>query len=189
MVSILGSQSVLVVSQDDKARIPLNLATANKQVPILIRLEYRMELLDYDWVVAEKHKLIPSVYAILNIENGKYKNAKTVTYSGSTFIRICSEKHDTSMAYSYGKDFDTLMIKKQLYNYTKTTDRQFKPIIVLLTDDSPNKNLYDKKTIQVMIDHFIKYDFDTIITVYFTPHQSASNPVERRMAPLSHNLA
>ncbi|CAG8771556.1 41463_t:CDS:2 [Gigaspora margarita] len=74
MVSLLGPQSVLTISQDDKARIPLGLAAANKQAPILMKVEYRVELPDHDWVVAEKHKLIPSVYAILEMQSGKQKD-------------------------------------------------------------------------------------------------------------------
>ncbi|CAG8848641.1 34766_t:CDS:2, partial [Gigaspora margarita] len=53
MVLLLEPQSILTISQDDKARIPLGLAIANKQVPILIRLEYRVKLPDYDWIVTE----------------------------------------------------------------------------------------------------------------------------------------
>ncbi|CAG8734991.1 24591_t:CDS:2 [Dentiscutata erythropus] len=188
MVSVLGPRNVLVVSQDDKARIPLGLAAANKQAPILMRLEYQVKLLDHDWIVAERHKLISSVYAILNVEGGKYRNSKAVTYSGPTFIRVCSGKHDSSTAYSHGKDFDELMVKKKLHDYTKM-DGQPKPVMVMLSDGSPDENSRYKKTIQIMIKHFDKYDLDTIIVACFAPHQSASNPVERRIAPLSHDLA
>ncbi|CAG8535804.1 31756_t:CDS:2, partial [Racocetra persica] len=78
---------------------------------ILIRLEYQIELPDHDWVVAERHKLISSVYAILDVHKDKYEQAEAVTYSGSTFIRICSSKHDSSTAYSHGKDFDDLILR------------------------------------------------------------------------------
>ncbi|CAG8838120.1 28776_t:CDS:1, partial [Gigaspora margarita] len=66
---------------------------------------------------------------------------------------------------------------------------QSKPVVLMLADGGPDENSHYKKTIQVMIEHFIKYDLDTIIVVSFVLHQSASNPVERQMAPLSHNLA
>ncbi|CAG8798112.1 40612_t:CDS:1, partial [Gigaspora margarita] len=69
MVSLLGPQSILTISQDDKARIPLGLAVANKQAPILIRVEYRVELPDHDWVFTEKHKLILFIYAILEMQS------------------------------------------------------------------------------------------------------------------------
>ncbi|CAG8817038.1 16017_t:CDS:2, partial [Gigaspora margarita] len=69
MVSLLGPQSVLTIFQDDKARIPFGLAAANKQAPILMRVEYRVELPDHDWVVTKKHKLILSIYVILEIQS------------------------------------------------------------------------------------------------------------------------
>ncbi|CAG8602911.1 16527_t:CDS:2, partial [Gigaspora rosea] len=68
-------------------------------------------------------------------------------------------------------------------------DGQSKPVVLMLSDGGPDENSCHKKTIQVIIEHFIKYDLDTIIVVCFALHQSASNPVERRMAPLSHDLA
>ncbi|CAG8576737.1 11521_t:CDS:2 [Dentiscutata erythropus] len=171
MVSVLGPKSTLVISQDDKA------------------LEYRVELPDHDWVVAERHKLIPSVYAILDIQEGKYRQAEAVTYSGPTFIRICSDKHDRSTAYSHSKDFDNLMNEEKLRNYTTTMNEQSKPVVVLISDSGPDENSRYRKTIQMMIEHFDKYDLDTIIVACFAPYQSSSNPVERRIAPLSHDLA
>ncbi|CAG8744682.1 11108_t:CDS:2, partial [Gigaspora rosea] len=163
MVSLLGPQSVLTIFQDDKARIPLGLAAANKQAPILMRVEYRVELPDHDWVIAKKHKLILSVYAILEMQSGKYGNAKAITYLGPMFIRIRSGKHDTSTAYTHSKDFDDLMSDERLHNFTTTEDGQSKPVVLMLTDGGPDENLCYKKTIQVMIEHFIKYDLDTII--------------------------
>ncbi|CAG8471056.1 25850_t:CDS:2 [Gigaspora rosea] len=50
-------------------RIPFGLAASNKQAPILMRVEYKMELLDHDWIITKKHKLIPFVYVILEIQS------------------------------------------------------------------------------------------------------------------------
>lgn len=63
IASILGPNEVFFLSQDDKARVPIGLAAANAQAPIIMHVEYRVVLPDHDWVVAPKHKLIPSVYA------------------------------------------------------------------------------------------------------------------------------
>ncbi|CAG8795550.1 18813_t:CDS:2, partial [Dentiscutata erythropus] len=134
------------------------------------------------------HKLIPSVYAVLDIQEGKYRQAEAITYSGPTFIRICSGKHDSSTAYSHGKDFDNLMVEEKLHNFT-TTDSQPKPVVVMINDSGPDENSHYRKTVQMIVNQFIKYDLDTIIMACYAPHQSASNPVERRMAPLSHDLA
>ncbi|CAG8708242.1 16405_t:CDS:1, partial [Dentiscutata heterogama] len=86
------------------------------------------------------HKLISSVYAILDIQEGKYRHAKAVLYLGPTFIRIHSDKHDSSTAYSHSKDFDNLINEEQLRNFTTTTNKQPKPVVVLLTNNSPDKN-------------------------------------------------
>ncbi|CAG8816739.1 22673_t:CDS:2, partial [Dentiscutata erythropus] len=77
---------------------------------------------------------------------------------------------------------------EKLRNYT-TTNEQPKPVVVLISDSGPNENPRYRKTIQMMIEHFDKYNLDTIIVVCFAPHQSASNLVERQMVPLSHDLA
>ncbi|CAG8719325.1 3843_t:CDS:2, partial [Ambispora leptoticha] len=156
--------------------------------PILMRLEYRVELPDHDWIVAERHKLIPSVYAILDVQEGKYGRAEAVIYSGPTFIRIHSGKYDSNTAYSHGKDFNDLMNEEKLHSYT-ITNEQPKPVVVLLSDGGLNENPRYRKMVQMMIEHFDTYDPDTIIVACFALHQSASNPVERRMAPLSHDLA
>lgn len=63
LASLLGQQQVFVLSQDDKARVPIGLPAVKSQSPLLMHMEYRILLPDHDWVVAERHKLIPSVYA------------------------------------------------------------------------------------------------------------------------------
>lgn len=81
LATTMGDECVFFLSQDDKARVPLGLPAAHKQAPILMHTEYAIRLLDHDWVVAERHKLIPSVYAGCEIK-------KEVTYSGPTFVAI-----------------------------------------------------------------------------------------------------
>ncbi|GBP08420.1 hypothetical protein EVAR_77123_1 [Eumeta japonica] len=66
LASLLGPQQVFVLSQDDKARVPI----------------------DHDWVVAERHKLIPSVYAGVKVEPNNFGKEEAVGYSGPTHISI-----------------------------------------------------------------------------------------------------
>ena len=68
LISVLGPNEVCFISQDDKARVPIGLTAANKQAPLLMHVEYQVSLPDHDWIVAAKHKLIPSVYAGIRIE-------------------------------------------------------------------------------------------------------------------------
>lgn len=88
LASLLGPNNVAFISQDDKARVPIGKTAANKQSPLLMHVEYRVRLPDHDWVVASKHKLIPSVYAGIVIKENSLGNKSAVGYSGPTFISI-----------------------------------------------------------------------------------------------------
>lgn len=87
LLSFLGPEDVAVVSQDDKARISLGVSAAKVQQPILTHMEYRVRLPDHDWVVAEKHKIIPSVYAWLTVKAGGFGDEKNLTYSGKILLK------------------------------------------------------------------------------------------------------
>ena len=67
LASLLGPGEVTFHSQDDKARVPIGLTAANKQAPLIMHLEYRVRLSDHDFVIAPKHKLVPSVIASITI--------------------------------------------------------------------------------------------------------------------------
>ena len=109
MASILGPSQVAIVSQDDKARVPLGITAANKQAPLLMHLEYKFTLPDHNWVVADRHKLIPSVYAGIEIKGDKVTgDPSSVTYSGPTFVAIRSGKHCSSTASTHAFDFQRL---------------------------------------------------------------------------------
>ena len=86
LISTLGSNQVALISQDDKSKVPIGLTAANKQAPMLMHLEYKVTLPDHDWVIASRHKLIPSVYAGIEIKNGKIGDPTCVAYSGPTYI-------------------------------------------------------------------------------------------------------
>lgn len=73
-----------------QARVPIGKTAANKRTPLIMHLEYRVQLPDHDWVVAEKHKLIPLVYAFIEIDAEKAGDKKAVTYSGPIYISIRS---------------------------------------------------------------------------------------------------
>lgn len=110
IASVLGNRQVAFLSQDDKARVPIGITAANKQAPFLMSIEYRVALPDHDWVVAERHKLIPSVYAGIVITSGKIDGSPAqVTYSGPTYISIRSGKHSGSSAATHAYDFHHLL--------------------------------------------------------------------------------
>ncbi|CAH0560583.1 unnamed protein product [Brassicogethes aeneus] len=94
--------------RDDKARVPIGLIAANKQAPLLMHVEYKVSLPDHDFVIASRHKLISSVYALCEVKSNEMGRPEAVSYSGPTYIAIRSGKHSSSTATSHAQDLDTL---------------------------------------------------------------------------------
>lgn len=182
LAGIFGNDSVFVLSQDDKARVPLGLPAANKQGPILMSMDYKVTLPDHDWVIATRHKLIPSVYAGLEIRDGK------VSYSGPTYIAIRSGKHDSSTAFTHAVDLNRLIQLNVFSSFSCNADGSVKPIWILLVDGGPDENPRYPKTLRYAVQHFVSNNLDAIFVATNAPHHSAFNPVERKMAPLSKDL-
>ncbi|CAF5063316.1 unnamed protein product, partial [Rotaria sp. Silwood1] len=180
---LFGSKSVFVISQDDKARVPLGLPAAKQQAPILMHLEYRMELPDHDFVVAEKHKLIPSVYGALIFKN------KQLSYSGPTYIGIRSGKHEHSTAFTHLADLSKCLSLIEFKCYSHTDDNKLKPILIVFTDGGPDENPRFPKARQCYADLFIRNNLDVLLVAINAPDHSVYNPIELRMAPLSHDLS
>ena len=63
-----------------------------------------------------------------------------------------------------------------------------KPVI-MIEDGGPDENPRYQKTIHVAVHHFLKHNLDAIFIATNSPGRSAFNRVERRMAPLSRELA
>lgn len=61
--SFLGPSEVCVISQDDKAKVPIGITASTKQSPMMMHVEYRVQLPDHRWVVGNRQKINPSVYA------------------------------------------------------------------------------------------------------------------------------
>ena len=90
VASLLGPEQVFYLSQDDKVRIALGITDAKPQRPMLMHMEYKVTLPNHDWVKAERHKLIPSVYAEITIKKDGFGNPDVVTCLATTVIRIRS---------------------------------------------------------------------------------------------------
>ncbi|KAJ8884678.1 hypothetical protein PR048_016536 [Dryococelus australis] len=73
---------------DDKARVPIGLIVANKQVPLVMHVEYKVSLSDHDFVIASRHKLIPSMYVLYEVKSNEMGRPEAVSYSGPTYIAI-----------------------------------------------------------------------------------------------------
>ena len=89
-----------------------------------MHLDYKVSLPDHDWVIATKHKLIPSVYAPLLIDDDKVK------YSGPTYIAIRSGKHDSSSATTHNDDLRSLFQYEPFHSFTRNGRGDVKPIVI-----------------------------------------------------------
>ena len=76
---------------------------------MLMHMEYKVRLPDHDWVVADKHKLIPSFYAGIVIREQSMGQTDVLSYSGPTYIAIRSGKHSSSSAIAHAINFRTLI--------------------------------------------------------------------------------
>lgn len=164
---------------DFQARVPIGGTAANEETAIVMHLEYRIRLPDHDWVLAQRHRLIPSVYALIKIYTEKFSDPRAVTYSEPTFITIINGKRSSSTALSHAKDFNDLINCSDFNDFN----------VIITTDGGPNENCRYEKTINCAISHFKKFNMDALFVATNAPGKSAFNRVERRMAPLSRDLA
>lgn len=189
LASLLGPAEVAKLSIDDKARVPLGIAAATSQSPLLMHMEYRVRLPDHDWAVADRHKLIPSVYAGIAIKDNAFGDRSGVTYSGPTYVAIRSGKHSKSTAYSHARDFDHLYELDSFGAFLKTSNGDSKPVLIISVDGGPDENPRFQKNIEIAIHNFLTRKLDCLFICTNAPGRSAFNPVERRMAPLSRQLS
>ena len=92
-LNVLGSiraEEAVIVSPDDKAIVKLGVVAAKMQTAIVMHLEYKLRLPNHDFIVANKHHLIPSVYAFLNINNKNIGRSTAVSGKGPTAVFIRS---------------------------------------------------------------------------------------------------
>ena len=127
IVALFGSKSVFVISVDDKANVPIGVTAAIKQAPLVMHISYEIRLPNYGFVKATKHKLTPSVYAGCEIRSPSAWADLEISYSESTYVAIRSGKHDSSTAYSHGKDFSHVMEMKEFQELVKV-DGVTKPV-------------------------------------------------------------
>ncbi|CAB4493678.1 unnamed protein product [Rhizophagus irregularis] len=63
------SQNVVLISQDDKAKVPLGIAAVGKTFKAIQMVNEPVSVPDHDFPKGSKHKLIPSVYLVINPDN------------------------------------------------------------------------------------------------------------------------
>ena len=112
-----------------------------------------------------------------------------VLHTGPTYIAIRSGKHSSSTALSHAADLDRLLQLPDFAPFVKTAGGHIKPVLMITVDGGPDENPRYKKVISVAVHHFVENDLDALIVATNAPGRSAFKRVERRMAPLSRELA
>ena len=184
IASLFGAENVFVLSVDDKAKVPIGVTAASKQSPLIMHIDYEIRLPDHDFVKATKHILTPSVYSACEIRTTSSKVAPEISYLGPTYIAIRSGKHDSSTAYSHGRDFDHVLKLEEFQSIVKN-EGEVKPVAMIFSDGGPDENPRFPKTLDVAAQHFKKHKFDALLISTHAPGLSAYN----QMAPLSKALA
>ena len=133
MISCFGEKCVFVISMDDKAKVPIGVAAAAKQAPLMMHVSYEVRLPGHDFVKATKHKLNPSVYAGCEIP------------SCSAYAE---PEHESSTAYTHGHDLRKLIHLAEFVSIVKDKEGFVKPIRLLLCDGGPDENLRCPKTLK-----------------------------------------
>lgn len=97
-----------------------------------MHMEYRVRLPDHDWVVAQGHKLIPSVYAGIVIQPNGLGKPEAVGYSGPTYVAIRAAKYCSSTAASHGLDLERLLSIPEFDDLTKSgEEKSIKPVVII----------------------------------------------------------
>ena len=91
-----------------------------------MHMEYQVKLPDHDFVLAAKHKLIPSVIGDMKVVKSKYLTNDAVTYSVATYIGIRSAKHSGSSAYAHLQDLNRVRSLPEFASSFKLTNRRRK---------------------------------------------------------------
>ena len=119
--SILGDEAV-IISPDDEAIVKHGVVAAKMQTAIVMHLEYKLRLPNHDFIVANKHHLIPSAYAFLDINNQKVGRSTAVSGKGPTAVFIRTGKTDHSEALSPCLDFERHFPGQAFWDLHKTLE-------------------------------------------------------------------
>ncbi|GBP81502.1 hypothetical protein EVAR_64211_1 [Eumeta japonica] len=157
LASMFGPNQVFFISQDDKARVPIGMTAAHKQSPTIMNMAYGIRLPDHDCAIAERHKLIPSAYAAMQIE--KKEEWIDLMLLLTVALHILQSDLENTRCLLQKPTIPTSIV---FYNF------QSSQIL------SQNQWLYFQS-----MEALVK------ILATNTPGRSAFNRVERRMAPLS----
>ncbi|GES95215.1 uncharacterized protein LOC106141435 [Rhizophagus clarus] len=176
-------QDVLIISQDDKAKVPFGMAAVERTFKIIQTTNEPVSVPDHDFFKAAKHKLVLSVYLLINPSD-----MNDSLHSGKVRIFIRPEYFLSTSCKTHMVDLMSITKEENFCEFTHNGD-SVKPFWCLLTDGGPDENPRFLANITKYLLLFKKLDLDYLTVRTHAPGQSAYNPVERNMASLSGKLA
>ncbi|CAF1599177.1 unnamed protein product [Rotaria sp. Silwood1] len=186
LAGIFGNDCVFYLTQDTKAKISIGRPTAKGQAPLIMHLDYEQSLIEPQIPsITKHHQLTPCIYAASVIDD-----TGLIGYAGPTYVSIRSAKHDRLTHETHAIDIDRLMQLKEFEKFSRDHLGRIKPILVLNVDSNNlENNTRYLKTLSTAIDQFKKYNLDALFIINQAPGQALFNIIERRLSPMSHDLA
>ena len=92
-----------------------------------------------DFVIAPRHKAIPSVYGGIVLQKDGLREPTAVGFSGPTYIGIRSGKHSSSTALAHGRDFARLLNLEEFRDLAYKNGF-IKPVVIMSVDGGPDEN-------------------------------------------------
>ncbi|CAB4422746.1 unnamed protein product [Rhizophagus irregularis] len=163
--------------------VSLGIVAVGKTFKTLQTANEPVSVPDHDFPKGAKHKLIPSVYLVINPSN-----TNDSLRSGKMRIFVRPEYFLRTSCETHMVDLVKITEEKSFHEFTHH-DGIVKLIWCLLTDGRPDKNPQFLANIMKYVLLFKKLDLDYLTVRTHAPGQSAYNPVERSMASLSGKLA
>ena len=155
VITLSGPINCFFISRDDKAKISLGLPAANKQSSMLMHLDYQVKLPDQDFVIAPRHKLVPSMYGACKIDD-------QIKYTGLTYVTIRLLKHNKINAGVHASDFEDLLLLDPFIDMICDPTGQLKPIGAFSVDGGPDQNPRFPATVNAAVHHFKKHNLDAL---------------------------
>ncbi|CAM4901821.1 unnamed protein product [Rotaria socialis] len=186
LAGIFGNDCVFYLTQDTKAKVSIGRPSGKGQSPLIMHLDYNISSTDQQSnSTVSNHQLTPCVYAASIIDE-----TGLITNTGPTYISIRSAKHDHLTHESHSIDFERLVQLKEFEKVARDHLGRVKPIVIINVDASGlENNTRYLKTLASAIDKFKKYNLDALVLVAQAPGQAIFNVVERRLSPMSQDLA
>ena len=120
-----------------------------------MHMEYQVTLLNHDFVIGSKHKLITSVIGDVKVVKSKYLTNDAVSCSSTTYIAIRSAKNSGSSVFHQFRDMSRA---RSLPEFTESFQNQHsreKKVMIVTVDGGPDENPRYSNTINCAIEYFV----------------------------------